>query len=322
MNQFDQVLLRNGLGSIGSFFQKNIKDPISSGWDKIKNDPKKLVASVLNPVATAQLTAHQKATLSTINEVQRSDIAKAAALLILNPTATLQYGAEARWAKANPDHAAIAYTVAATLAGGAALAAGNPGSAAIAGGAAKTGAEYAKNVMAGVDDKQARQNALNSAAVNTVQLGLNYLSDTGLDLSSLVNIVGMDKLAGFIGASKLDPQVKNDINRVIGSMRAQGKSDSEIIGELINSQWFKSLATLDAEQKSHAALYQSAYQQLLKMGYDHNTSASVAMQFANKYGAQTAAQGVQQAIQKGPMNFDPKMIFAALAVALPFIMMR
>lgn len=326
MNRFDKAITRYYSG-IGLGLSLSDLDPtkgikkLGSAFESAIKDPKKIAAVIANPTLVLNAAAHQKAATAGMSAVEKNKIVQAALALIANPT-LFQYGAEAKWAEENPEHAALVYTVAL----GAVTAGQAPALVkSVAGiGAAATGG-YAKARFSGIDEEQAKQVAVNAATTSTVNTGINMLNGTGINFDPLVDIVGMDNIKAMLGVgpnSKIDPAIQNELNRVIGFMRAEGKTDSEIMGELINSDWFKKIAVSEAEQRTHASLYQSAYNQLLTMGYDPATAASIAMQFANKYAAQTAAQGVQNVINKGPMNFDPKLIFAAAAMILPFILLR
>jgi hypothetical protein len=301
-----------------------------NGW--ISDNWKKVTAVIANPTVALNVGSTPggtKAVKATAAELQRSEIAQAAAATLLNPTLAFQ-GTQAKLAKENPKETALLAAIALTaLSGGAAAtaAAGGQGAAAAGGsamlyasGAAAAG-DFAKALHTGVPQSQAEKAAINAGMNAAIGTGINYLQNSGLDLSSLVNMLGAEKVQQFV-SGKVDPQTAAEINRVIGQLKAEGKTDSQIIGELMQSDWFRSLATRNAEQLTHPILFNEAYNALIKMGYDHNTANRAAMSFANQYAPQTAARGVQTAIQKGPMNLDPKLLLAVAAIVIPILMMR
>lgn len=310
-----------------------------------------VAVAALNPTVALNVASTPGGTVTVekaAKELERSEIAQAAAAMLLNPSLAFQ-GAQSYAAAKNPEETAILAAAAAAIAlsgGTAAAAAPGIGSTTaqgfgatlvkgIGGAAIAGGGQYVAALATGANKEEAQaaaQNAAQQSAAQGFTSGINsalgFLGQSGLDLTPLTNMLNLNTadigayLAQQLNNPNITQQQRQAINTVVGQMQAQGKSDSEIIGELLKSRWFNDVASANAYPKVWETLYSDAYQQLTRMGYDHVTASRIATQFADQYAAKNTAYAIEKVKQKGPLNFDPKLLFAAAAIILPVLMMR
>lgn len=315
MNRFDQRLQRAGLaGGWLSSGWKAVKDVVKKPSELWENE--KILLSVANPtlaVNTVTLPVEK-----TVNEAERSKVAQAALAILANP-ALANVAGHAKWAKENPEHAMLVAAAAAAYAtaGSSWAAYGKEAAGIVAGGAV---AKYA-----GKSDEEVKQQMLNAGTQAAGNILFDLVDGTGIDLSFLGDVVSPEKITSelnrLVGNGLITPQQAAEIRSTISGMRNEGKTDQQIINELINSEFFKSLSNRALSDLTHPILYNDFLNHLLALGYDHNTASRVAMQLATIYSKKLATESTTNLVQTAT-KIDNRVWLALLPVALFFIMRK
>lgn len=316
MNKFDAAM--NSLNGFLSSAWKGVKDVVKKPSELWENE--KLLTTVINPTAGVAvettkpvLTSAQKAAA----ELERSKVAKAALAIVANP-ALAAYGGQAEYAKRNPDQALVVAALAtAAVTGGTSMAAlgkiaaGSMASAGVA-------------LNQGLTSDQAKAAALQMGTQAAGNFLYDMVGNSGLDLSIIDKFVSPEKITSelnkLIANGSITKEQAQSMQSVINQMRSQGKTDQEIIRELVNSQFFKSLSTRTLEQLSYPVLYNDFYSWLLNAGYDRDTAKRIAELAASEYAAQFAKRSTDNLVKQFS-GFDPKLLLAAIPV-LYFVMRK
>lgn len=266
--------------------------------DAVSDAVGSVALAVANPTLALNIATTPGASTAlskTAAEIERSKIAQAALAILANPMLA-QTAAEARWAKANPDHAmyVAAVAAAAATAGTSYAALGK-----VASGSLAAGADAVNQGLTSDEMKR------NMAVVGTQAAG-NMLYDmaegTGLDMSLLSNVISPEKITSelnrLVADGRITREQANTIQQTVSQMRNEGKTDQQIINELVNSQFFKSLSNRELSQLTYPVLYNDFMQHLLALDYDYQTADRVARQMAEIYAARFAKSATDSVVQQ------------------------
>lgn len=318
MNKFDLAMQKNGLSGLFSSVVDKFKEVVKKPSELWENE--KLLTTALNPtaaVAAGQASVATSAAEKAAKEVERSKIAKAALAVIANPALAMQ-GANVAVSAKNPAATLlVASLAAASVTGGTTYAA-----------LGQVGATAAAQAGAGLSQGMTSQQAFSAALTQGTKAAGNYLYDlvggTGLDLSLIDKFVSPEKITAELDKLIANGTITKDqaqtMQGVINQMRQQGKTDQEIIKELVNSDFFQTLSKRTLEYLTYPILYNDFKKWLLDNGYDYTTADRIASIAANDYAQQFAKKSTTN-LANSLSGFDPKYLLLA-AIPTLFLFTR
>ena len=104
-------------------------------------------------------------------------------------------------------------------------------------------------------------------------------------------------------------------------LKAQGKTDEQIAGYLINSELFRDIANQVTAPVVMSQLEKQYYNYFKAAGLDDSTALQYAQHYARKNAMIATQRSVTKLQQKGPANFDLGKMLAFLP-ALYFLLER